>query len=228
MKKLCFILTALLCCGMLNAASFFGSGDLFNRPIEVTKGDYAFMQDDAKMWLDLDFTKAQLIIYHCNKKQTVKEETGRLFIADKTEEEWAKEFDAIYFWIIKIWNRACDKRHIPLHMTADKDSAKYAMEFIVNIVDYGFPGGFVMERGATIGGTIVVRDLATGETVYEAVADRIRAEFSPPPTEVTRIRQTLLGGIFAPHFLGMDPWYIDVSDDAKLMKYNKNYKSKKK
>ena len=227
MKKLFFILTALFCCGMINAASFFGSGDLFNRPIEVTKGDYAFMQDDAKMWLDLDFTQAQLIIYHCNKKQTVKEETGRLFIDDKTEEEWAKEFDAIYFWIVKFWNVACDKRHIPLHMTADKDSAKYAMEFKVNIVDYGFPAGFAMERGATIGGTIVVRDLATGETVYEAVADRIRTEWSAP-TEVMRLRYTLYGGIFAPHFLGMDPWYVAVNDNGQFMKYNKNYKPKKK
>ena len=225
MKKLLFIAALLL---SVTAAYAW---DVFNREPDVLKGeDYAFMQDNAKMWLYLDFTKAELVLFHNNKKQEVKESKG-LYLATKTEEDWANEFEAVYFWIIKYWNVACDKRNIPLHLTADRDSAKYVLEFRVDTVDYGFPQvGLIMGEGATLDGPLVVRDLTTNETVYEADINKIKTENWAPATEVQRLRATLYGAIFAPHFLGMDPLgcNIAVSDNPTLMRYNKDYKPKKK
>jgi hypothetical protein len=203
--------------------------DFLNREPDVKKGaDYAFMQENAKMWLYLDFTKAELVFFSNDDKQNVKETKG-LYLAQKTEEEWAEDFEAIYFWIIQYWNIACDKRNIPLHMTADKDSAKYAMEFYIDTLDYGFPQvGLIMGEGATLDGTLLIRNLQTGETVYEADINKIKTKNWAPPKEVWRIRATLYGAILGPHFLGMNPGYMDVSDKAPLMKYNKDYKPKKK
>ena len=224
MKKL-LILSAVLCRSLMANAM-----DAFYGDLNVTKGaDYAFMQDNAKMWLYLDFTKAQLVNFDGTiKKWEIKEEKG-LYLEQKNEEEWAEDFEAVYFWIVKYWNIACDKRNIPLHMTADKDSAKYAMEFYVNQFDYGWPrvGPMIPGEGATIVGTLLVRDLQTKETVYEAEIDRIRSAWGLTK-EVWRIRNTIYGCILAPFFLGMDPWHIDVGDKATLMKYNKDYKPKKK
>ncbi|MBR5676622.1 MAG: hypothetical protein IKX20_00565 [Paludibacteraceae bacterium] len=223
MKKLLFIAALLLSVTATYAM------DLFNREPDVLKGeDYAFMQDNAKMWLYLDFTKAELVLFHNNKKQEVKESKG-LYLATKTEEDWANEFEGVYFWIIKYWNVACDKRNIPLHLTADRDSAKYVLEFRVDTVDYGFPQvGLIMGEGATLDGPLVVRDLTTNETVYEADINKIKTENWAPHSEVMRLRATLYGAIFGPHFLGMDPITMDVSDKATLMRYNKDYKPKKK
>ena len=225
MRKLLIVLVALMATISANA------WDMFNREPNVTKGeDYAFMQDDAKMWLYLDFTKAELVFFDNGVKQNQRvKETKGLYLAQKTEEEWAEDFEAIYFWLIKYWNIACDKRQIPLHMTADKDSAKYAMEFYVDTIDYGFPQvGLIMGEGATLDGTLLVRDLQSGETVYEAEIDKIKTLNWAPPKEVWRIRATIYGAILGPHFLGMDPLHMDVSDKAPLMKYNKDYKPKKK
>lgn len=225
MKKFLFITTALLCSVMANA------WDTFNREPDVLKGeDYAFMKEDAKMWLNLDFTKAELVLFNNNKQQTVKEGQG-LYLATKTEADWAKEFEEVYSWIIKYWNVACDKRHIPLHLTADRDSAKYVLEFRIDTVDYGFPQiGLIMGEGATLDGPLVVRDLTTNETVYEADINKIKTVNWAPPTEVMRLRATLYGAIFGPHFLGMDPLgcNMDVKDNPVLMRYNKDYKPKKK
>ena len=225
MKKLLITSFALLCCVMASA------WDIFNREPNVKKGeDYAFMKEPAKMWLYLDFTKAQLVFFDNGVKQNQKvKETKGLYLAQKNEEEWAEDFEAIYFWIVKYWNIACDKRNIPLHMTADKDSAKYAMEFYIDTLDYGFPQvGLVMGEGATLDGTLLVRDLASGETVYEAEIDKIKTLNWAPPKEVWRFRATIYGAILGPHFLGMDPMHMDVSDKAPLMRYNKDYKPKKK
>lgn len=225
MKKTLFITAALLCSVMANA------WDTFNREPYVTKGeDYAFMREDAKMWFYLDFTKAELVFFHNNKQQTVKECKGP-YLATKTEAEWAQEYHDVYTWLIKYWNVACDKRNIPLHLTADRDSAKYALEFRVDSVDHGLPQiGLVMGEGATLDGSLVVRDLATGETVYEAEIDKIKTVNWAPPTEVMRLRATIYGAILGPHFLGMDPLgcNMDVCDNPRLMRYNKDYKPKKK
>ena len=221
MKKLAiFFLT-------LTATLSASALEVINRGPDVTKGDYSFMNDNAKMWLYLDFTKAQLVFFTNDNKQKVKESRG-LYLVQKGEAEWAKDFEAIYFWTIKYWNVACDKRNIPLHMTADKDSAKYALEFYVDSIDYGWPQvGLIMGEGATLDGTLLVRNLETGETVYEADCNKIKTLWAAPQ-EVWRIRATLYGAILAPFFLGMDPIGIDVRDNPTLMKYNKTYKPKNK
>lgn len=224
MKKILLLAMVVMASMSANALEFF------NREPDVKKGaDYAFMQDNAKMWLYLDFTKAELADFSTTKSQKARKTKG-LYLETKTEEEWAEDFEALYFWTIKYWNVACDKRNIPLHMTADKDSAKYAMEFYVDSVDYGWPqvGMFVAGEGFTMDGTLLVRDLTTGETVYEADIDKIKTINFAPAKEVWRMRATLYMAILGPHFLGMDPGHMDVSDNAPLMKYNKDYKPKKK
>ena len=227
MRKLLIVLAVM----MSTVSAYAGGFSMgFNREPDVKKGaDYAFMQDNAKMWLYLDFTKAELVFFSSDKKQRVKETRG-LYLAQKTEEEWAEDFEAIYFWIIQYWNIACDKRNIPLHMTADKDEAKYAMELYIDTIDYGFPPTIVAGQGATIDGTLLVRDLQSGETVYEADINKIQTVNWYPPLEVGRIRATIYGAILGPHFLGMDPAHMDprMGDKAALMKYNKDYKPKKK
>ena len=224
MKKLIFLAFALL--ATLSAHSL----EFLNREPDVKKGaDYAFMKEDAKMWLYLDFTKAELADFSTAKSQKTRKTEG-LYLETKTKEEWAEDFEALYFWTIKYWNVACDKRNIPLHMTADKDSAKYAMEFYVDSVDYGWPqvGMFVAGEGFTMDGTLLVRDLTTGETVYEADINKIKTLNFAPVKEVWRMRATLFMAILGPHFLGMDPGYMDVGDKATLMRYDKDYKPKAK
>lgn len=196
----------------------------FYNEVIVTKGDYSFMQENALMWLYLDFTKAQLVDFDWEADK-VREEKG-LYLAQKPEDEWKKDFEKIYFWTIKVWNKGCDKRGIPLHMTAEKEQAKYAMELYVNRFDYGWPmiGVSITARGegATIDGTLIVRDLQSGETVYEAKVDRVQTWFGAP-SEVMRIRATLFGNILAPYFLNMDPNAWDATDAAGRMRYKSDW-----
>ncbi|MBO4875961.1 MAG: hypothetical protein J5542_11715 [Bacteroidales bacterium] len=221
MKKL-FI----LCFAVLTSVSAY-SFKWFYNDIIVNKGnDYAFMKEDAKMWLYLDFTKALHVKFDGKAKKIKKEEGSYM---EYKKDEWGEDFEKIYFWIVKYWNVACDHRNIALHMTADKDSAKYAMEWYIDKVDEGLPriGMLFAGEGATLVGKLIVRDLKTKETVYEAVIDRVKTSFGMT-TDIWRLRMVMYGSILAPHFLGMNPAYIDVGDKALTMKYDKDYKPKKK
>ncbi len=220
MKKL-FI----LCFAILTSVYAY-SYKWFYNDIIVTKGeDYAFMKEDAKMWLYLDFSKAQLVNFKIKAKKITKEIGPYL---EYKKDEWTEDLEQIYFWIVKYWNISCDNRNIALHMTADKDSAKYAMEWYVDKVDEGLPRFTIYAgKGATLVGKIIVRNLETKEVVYEATIDRVQTSFGMT-TDVWRLRMLIFGSILAPHFLGMHPGYIDVSEKAPLMKYNKDYKPKKK
>ena len=216
MKKLFIIAVALFASMAANALPAF-----YNEVI-VTKGDYSFMQEEAKMWLYIDFTKAQLVDFNYEATK-VKEEKG-LYLEQKPEGEWEKDFEKIYYWTIKVWNKACDKRQIPLRMTPEKEEAKYALELYVDRFDYGWPlvGIAAKGEGATIDGTLIVRDLHTGETVYEAKVDRVQTWFGAP-TEVMLIRAAFFGNILAPYFLGMDPNAWDVTDAAGRMRYKSDW-----
>ena len=218
MKKIFLIAVTMLFAVTANALPAF-----FNKLI-VTKGDYSFMQENAKIWLNLDFTKAQLVDFDI-EATTVKEEKG-LYLEQKPADEWEKDYNDIYPWIIKVWNKACDKRGIPLYMTSDKSEAKYAMEINVERFDYGWPmppmSVVIKGEGATIDGTIVVRDLESGETVFEAKVDRIQTWFGAP-SEVMRIRAVLFGNILAPYFMGMSPNAWDATTAAGRTRYKSNW-----
>ena len=215
MKKFFLIAVALVTGVMANAAQSF-----YNEVI-VTKGDYSFMQEDAQMWLYLDFSKAQLVNFTPQAKK-VTEEKG-LYLDSKKPGEWEKDFEKIYFWTIKVWNQACDKRNIPLHMTAEKEQAKYAMEIYVDRYDDGRPMVVELGEGATIDGRLIVRNLQTEETVYEAKIDRVQTWFGQT-TELMRIRGVLFGNILAPYFLNMDPNAWDATDGASRMRYKNDWK----
>lgn len=221
MKKLFLIAAALLIGVTAKAIPAF-----YNKLI-VTKGDYSFMQENAKIWLHLDFTKAQLVDFDVEATK-VKEEKG-LYLEQKPAQEWEKDYNDIYPWIIKVWNKACDKRGIPLYMTADKSEAKYSMEVYVERFDYGWPmpvmSPVIKGEGATIDGTIVVRDLQTNETVFEAKVDRIQTNFGAP-SEVMRIRAVLFGNILAPYFMGMSPNAWDATDGAGRTRYKSTWDDK--
>lgn len=219
MKKLFFIAATMLLSVTANALPAF-----YNEVI-VTKGDYSFMQEDAKIWLYLDFTKAQLVDFNVEANK-VKEEKG-LYLENKPAKEWTKDFDKIYFWTIKVWNKACDKRGVPLRMTDIKEEAKYALELYVDRFDYGWPliSAALMGEGATIDGTLIVRNLETNETVYEAKVDRVQTWFGAP-TEVMRIRATLFGNIIGPYFFNMDPNAWDATDGAGRMRYKSEWDPK--
>ena len=219
MRKL-FILLAVLCCSMaINAALPLLYGDLI-----VEKGDYSFMQEDAKMWLYLDFTKAELVSYD-SKSEKIKEHKGN-YLASKKEGEWEDDFPQLYFWTIKAWNIVAEHENIPLRMTAEKDSAKYALEIYVDNFDYGFPRvGLVAGEGATIDGRIMVRDFQSGETIYEAKIDRIKT-WDTTAREVWRMRATLFYAILNPYFLGINgynEWLYgyDIREEPNGMKFNK-------
>ncbi len=216
MKKMFFIAAFSLFAATASARPAF-----YNKLI-VTKGDYSFMQADAKIWLNLDFTKAQLVDFDVDASE-VKEEKG-LYLAQKPAQEWEEDYNDIYPWIIKVWNKACDKRGVPLHMTADKAEARYALEISVERFDYGWPmvGVAIQGEGATIDGTITVRDLQTNETVYEAKVDRIQTGFGAP-SEVMRIRAVLFGNILAPYFMGMSPNAWDATNGAGRTRYKSNW-----
>lgn len=220
MKKL-FIL-----CFAIQASFSAYSFKWFYNDIIVTKGeDYAFMKENVKMWLYLDFSKAQLVEYNVKAKKITKESGSYL---EYKKDEWTEDFEQIYFWIVKYWNIACDHRNIALHMTTDKDSAKYAMEWHIEKVDEGIPRFTIYSgKGAALVGKLIVRNLETKEAVYEATIDRVQTTFGMA-TDVWRLRMVIFGSILAPHFLGMDPGYVDVGDKALTMKYNKDYKPKKK
>ena len=53
-KELLLIVAIMLFAAVSNATPAF-----FNKLV-VTKGDYSFMKENAKVWLNIDFTKAQL------------------------------------------------------------------------------------------------------------------------------------------------------------------------
>lgn len=219
MKKLFVLCFAIL--ASFSAYSF----KWFYNDIIVTKGkDYAFMKENVKMWLYLDFSKAQYVNFS-KKAKKIKNEKGSYM--EYKKDEWAGDFEQIYFWIVKYWNIACDHRNIALHMTADKDSAKYAMEWYIDKIDEGAPRLGMINEGATLVGKLIVRNLETKEAVYEATIDRVQTSFGMT-TDVWRLRMVIFGSILAPHFLGMDPGYVDVGDKALTMKYNKDYKPKKK
>ena len=218
-KELLLIVAIMLFAAVSNATPAF-----FNKLV-VTKGDYSFMKENAKVWLNIDFTKAQLVDFDVEATK-VKEEKG-LYLEQKPADEWVKDYNDIYPWIIKVWNKACDKRGTPLYMTSDRSEAKYAMEINVDRFDYGWPMPPVMNpvikgEGATIDGTIVVRDLQSGETVFEAKVDRIQTWFGAP-SEVMRIRAVLFGNILAPYFLGMSPNAWDATNGAGRTRYKSNW-----
>ena len=111
-------------------------------------------------------------------------------------------------------------------MTSDRSEAKYALEINVDRFDYGWPmpvmNPVIKGEGATIDGTIVVRDLQSGETVFEAKVDRIQTWFGAP-SEVMRIRAVLFGNILAPYFLGMSPNAWDATNGASRTRYKSNW-----
>ena len=128
MKKLIFLAFALL--ATLSAHAF--AGKEFYNGLIVEKGDFSFMQEDAKMWFYLDFSKAQKVEYNF-KATKVGKEAGLLI---DSREKWDEEFEKVYMWTINYWNFACAHRDIPLHMTSEMDSAKYALFFCCLISDY--------------------------------------------------------------------------------------------
>ena len=208
---------------VFNSSTASAALPLFYGDVLVEKGDYNFVKEDAKVWLYLDFTKAELVYYDA-KSEKIKERKGN-YLESKKEGEWEDDFEQLYFWTILAWNMVCDHENIPLHMTSEKDSAKYALELYVDNFDYGFPRiGLVAGEGATIDGRLIVRNLQTGETIYEAKVDRVKT-WDTTAKEVWRMRATLFYAILNPHFLGINgynAWLYgyDVRDNPDGMKFN--------
>ena len=105
------------------------------------------------------------------------------------------------------------------------DSAKYALEIYV---DKYATGHFDMfgGQGATMEGIIMVRNLSTKETVFEARVDRIQT-VTGWETFVRRMRALLVGNIIAPYFFNMTPSAYSVMDEPeKWVNWQGNWKTK--
>lgn len=176
MKNILFILLA-----TLNISAGSGPKEKLTASpdLHLISGNIQFVNDDAKVLLTIDFTKAISVEYGSDDK-TVNRNEG-LMLDSIPVEEWAKDYKEILERTVAYFNEAAEKNGKPIRMTLDPSVAKYEIVFVVDTIDTGNSGAavFVRHAGCAIGtGDVIVKNRGTSEVLCHMRMDKLKAEWN--------------------------------------------------